>query len=147
MNPSLTSQMFLRLNFLIALAATLGSLYFSEVVKFPPCTLCWYQRISIYPLVVIFGVAIWTNDRSYRKYATPLLLIGLILAIYHNLLYFGLIPQPIVPCTGEVSCSAKQLELFAFITIPLMSLFSFIGMLVLLIVDNYLIHKEGSTNE
>ncbi|MCX6116730.1 MAG: disulfide bond formation protein B [Proteobacteria bacterium] len=119
----------LRLNFVIALSSTLGSLYFSEVMKFPPCTLCWYQRICIYPLVVIFGGALLTEDQFHRKYSVPLLLIGLIFAIYHNLLYFGVIDQPLVPCTGAVSCSSKQLELFGFITIPLLSLIGFLAML------------------
>lgn len=119
----------LRINFLIALSATIGSLYFSEIMKFPPCTLCWYQRICIYPLVIIFGAGLLTEDRGYRKYSMPLLFIGLVLAIYHNLLYYGIIAQELVPCTGTVSCSSKQLELFGFVTIPLLALISFISML------------------
>lgn len=131
----LSSNPWLRINFLIALSATIGSLYFSEVMKFPPCTLCWYQRICIYPLVVIFGAALLTEDHEHRKYSAPLLLIGLALAIYHNLLYFGVIAQELVPCTGTVSCSSKQLELFGFLTIPLLALVSFVSMLSVILLE------------
>ena len=119
----------LHINFVIALSATLGSLYFSEIMKFPPCTLCWYQRICIYPLVGIFCAALLTEDRHHLKYSVPLLVLGLTLAIYHNLLYFGVIAQELVPCTGAVSCSSRQLELYGFITIPLLALISFATML------------------
>jgi len=127
--------MLLPLNFLLALTGTLGSLYFSEVVKFPPCTLCWYQRICLYPLLVIFGVALWSEDRAYAKYAWPLALVGAAIAGYHNLLYFGIISEALAPCTRELSCSARQLELFGFVTIPLLSLLSFVSTLVLLGLD------------
>lgn len=125
----------LQLNFLIALTGTLGSLYFSEVLRFPPCTLCWYQRIFLYPLVFIFGSALWTNDRGYKKYALPLAAVGLAIAIYHNLLYFGVITEALSPCKQGVSCSSKQLELFGFITIPLLSLASFLVICVLMSLD------------
>jgi disulfide bond formation protein DsbB len=120
----------LNLNFLIALSGTLGSLYFSEILKFPPCNLCWYQRICLYPLVFIYGAAIWTGDTGYRKYSVPLIAAGLCLSVYHNLLYYDFVSTPLIPCTKEVSCSAKQLELFGFITIPLMSLLSFVTLLI-----------------
>lgn len=126
----MSSIHWLSANFLIAVVATLGSLYFSEIMKFPPCTLCWYQRICTYPLVVIFGAALLTEDRGYHKYSAPLLLIGLVLAVYHNLVYFGIIAQELVPCTGTVSCSTKQLQLFDIVTIPLLALISFVAMLL-----------------
>jgi len=120
--------LYLRLNFVLALAGTLGSLYLSEVMKFPPCLLCWYQRICFYPLVAIFGAALFTEDRNYSKYSLPLITAGLGVSIYHNLLYYGVIEQGLVPCTAGVSCSSKQLELFGFITIPLLSLGAFCAM-------------------
>ena len=123
-------MMYLRINFLIAVASTVGSLYYSEVMKYPPCTLCWYQRICIYPLVIIFGAALLTDDNKHGKYSLPLLLIGLLLAIYHNLLYFGIVAQELVPCTGSVSCSTRQLELFGFITIPLLALMGLLTMTI-----------------
>ncbi len=130
------SDIALKLNFLIAVLGTMGSLYFSEVLKFPPCTLCWYQRICLYPLVIIFGAAIWSDDRSYKKYALPLSVFGLVIAAYHNLLYFGVIAPELTPCTAGVSCSAKQLELFGFITIPLLSLLGFAISILLIFFDS-----------
>ncbi len=117
---------FLKFNFLIVLAGISGSLYFSEILKYPPCVLCWYQRICLYPLVVIFGIGIWYNDNSYRKYALPLLVSGLVISGYHNLVYYGFVSEALTPCTQGVSCSSRQLELFGYITIPLLSLFAFI---------------------
>ncbi len=115
----------LKISFVIALAATLGSLFFGEVLKYPPCTLCWYQRICMYPLVLIFGSAIWSNDRGFPKYSFPLSVIGLVIASYHNLLYYGVIPDSITPCSQGVSCTTKQIEILGFLTIPLMSWLSF----------------------
>jgi disulfide bond formation protein DsbB len=125
----------LHINFVLVLIGTLGSLYFSEVMKFPPCTLCWYQRVCLYPLVFILGAAIWTSDRHYKRYVLPVVFVGLAIAIYHNLLYFGFISEALAPCTQGLSCSAKQLELFGFITIPLMSLAAFVTTLVLTWLD------------
>lgn len=129
------TSVFLKLNFLSAMIGTVGSLYFSEVMKFPPCALCWYQRICLYPLVLIFGAAIWSDDPGYKKYALPLSVLGLAIAIYHNFLYFGVIAPELTPCTQGVSCSSKQLELFGFITIPLLALFGFLTSTLLILLD------------
>ena len=110
----------------IALTAMVGSLFFSEVMELPPCVLCWYQRIAMYPLVVILGVGILTNDRRVKNYALPLALAGLGIAVYHNLLYYGIIPESITPCTQGISCTSRQIEWLGFITIPLLSLTAFI---------------------
>lgn len=135
----------LKILFLIALVATLGSLYFSEVLKYPPCVLCWYQRICMYPLVLIFGAAIWTDDNKFLKFSFPLSLIGLLIGAYHNLLYYNIIPDSITPCTQGVSCTSKQIEILGFITIPLLSLVSFAALvaLSLLILKN----KESRDEE
>lgn len=108
-----------------ALVATLGSLYFSEVMHLPPCVLCWYQRIAMYPLVVILGVGLFLRERRIRLYALPLSLIGFGIALYHNLLYYGILPESIQPCTSGVSCTSRQIEWLGFITIPLLSLVAF----------------------
>lgn len=110
---------------LIALLATVGSLFFSEVMNLPPCVLCWYQRIAMYPLVLVIGVGIVLRDRRLKYYALPLSLSGLAVAIYHNLLYYGFIPDSITPCTQGISCTSVQIEWLGFITIPLMSLAAF----------------------
>ncbi|MBL7545308.1 MAG: disulfide bond formation protein B [Bdellovibrionaceae bacterium] len=117
---------YIQLSFLVSLIATAGSLYFGEVLKYPPCTLCWYQRICMYPLVVILGSALWNDESRFYRAALPLSAIGLLIAAYHNLLYYGIIPDSITPCSQGVSCTSKQVEIFGFLTIPLMSLISFI---------------------
>ena len=129
------SSRWLFITFLLALAGTLGSLYFSEVLKLPPCPMCWYQRIALYPLTLVYGTALWTGDQAYRKYATPLIAAGLGLALYHNLIYYGVIPEALAPCTREVSCAARQLELLGFVTIPLMSLLCFALLAALTVLD------------
>lgn len=121
----------LKISFLIALTATLGSLYFGEVLKYPPCTLCWYQRICMYPLVIVFGSALWTSESRYLKNALPLALTGLVISVYHNLLYYGWIPDSITPCSQGVSCTTRQIEIFGFLTIPLMSMISFLAIVLL----------------
>ncbi len=90
--------------------------------------MCWYQRICLYPLVLILGAALLSEDKNHSKYSMPLILVGLGISVYHNLYYYDLIPKEIVPCNAEVSCSAKQLELFGFITVPLLALCNFIIM-------------------
>jgi len=110
---------------LISLVATLGSLFFSEVMRLPPCVLCWYQRIFMYPLVMVTTIGLLWRDPGSLRYAWPLAVGGLIIAVYHNLLYYHLIPESITPCTTGVSCTSRQIEWLGFITIPLMSLTAF----------------------
>ena len=121
------------LAWLIALLATVGSLFFSEVMQMPPCVLCWYQRIAIYPLVLIIGMGIILRDSRMKIYALPLCFIGLVISIYHNLLYYGVIPESIAPCTEGVPCNAVQIEWLGFITIPLMGLGAFVSIALCLL--------------
>lgn len=125
--PSKLNEFLPYFAWVIALASTVGSLFFSEVMDLPPCVLCWYQRIAMYPLVFIIGVGIATQDSRFRKYAVPLCLAGLAIAFYHNLLYYGFIPESITPCTQGISCTSRQIEWLGFITIPLLSLISFVA--------------------
>lgn len=110
---------------IIALIATTGSLFFSEVMNLPPCLLCWYQRIAMYPLVIVIAVGIIIRDARLKFYALPLALSGLAISFYHNLLYYGILPESAAPCTQGVSCTSRQIEWFGFITIPLMALVAF----------------------
>jgi disulfide bond formation protein DsbB len=110
----------------VAILAMAGSLYFSEVLHLPPCSLCWYQRIFMYPLVFIIGVGLLQNDKNVLRYILPLSSIGLLIAIYHVLLYYGIIPEALAPCSIGASCTVKQIEWFGFVTIPVLSLLSFI---------------------
>lgn len=128
--PEFISQNSLPFAFLVAVAATVGSLYLSDVVGFIPCSLCWYQRIFMYPLAIILGIATLKNDLKVTRYAIPLAVIGAVIAAYQYILQMSPIP---LPCTGTaVSCATKQLVLFGFITIPLMSFAAFSLMLFFL---------------
>jgi len=128
--------------FLIASVATLGSLFFSEIMQFVPCSMCWYQRIFMYPLVVIFLINLLFPDDKVFKYAFGIVLVGLFFAIYHNLLMFGIIPESVVPCVQGVPCSTEYIDWFGFITIPFLSLVSYSLLFILLIIG-----KKGNKNE
>lgn len=114
------------LAWVISLVATIGSLFFSEVMGLPPCVLCWYQRIAMYPLVIIIGSGVVMRDSRMRNYALPVCLIGLVVSIYHNLLYYRIISESILPCAQGVSCTSRQIVWLGFITIPLMALVAFV---------------------
>ncbi|QEZ88938.1 disulfide oxidoreductase [Aliarcobacter cibarius] len=118
--------------FLVSLIATLGSLFFSEIMNFVPCSLCWYQRIFMYPLVFIFLTNLLYPDKSVFKYSFPLVFIGLIISIYHNLLILKIIPEKLSPCVNGVPCSIDYLNWFGFITIPLMSFTAFFIIFIVL---------------
>ncbi len=120
------SELLPYLAWIIALVAMAGSLFFSEVMQLPSCVLCWYQRIAMYPLVLIIGIGIVVRDSRMKIYALPISLIGLAISIYHNLLYYGILPESIAPCTEGVSCTSRQIEWLGFITIPLMALAAFV---------------------
>lgn len=115
-----------------AVVATAGSLYFSNGLGFPPCDLCWYQRIAMYPIVVILGVGIWRKDPNMRWYALPLCLIGLAISLYHNAMTYNILP--VGPCgEGAVSCITRWINWGGFITIPLMAFVAFVVIAVCLI--------------
>lgn len=118
----------------IALISTLASLYFSEILHFAPCTLCWYQRIAMYPLVIILAVGILRKDKNLSSYALPLSMFGLLVSIYQNLLYFRIIPEKLAPCTVGVSCLTKYTSFFGFIDIPLLSFFAFLLITVCMLI-------------
>ncbi len=120
-----TRSFILYASWTIALAAMMVSLIFSEILKFPPCTLCWYQRVFMYPIVFILPVGILLKDRNISKYVLILSGVGVIIAGYHSLIYHGIIPEAIKVCTAELSCKTKQFELFNFLSIPVMSFLSF----------------------
>jgi disulfide bond formation protein DsbB len=117
-----------------AFSSVVGSLFFSEVMALPPCALCWWARIAMYPLVVVIGVGIIIRDARMKVYALALSLMGLAIAIYHNLLYYGFIPESITACADGLPCNAVQIELLGFITIPMMGLGAFAAITLCLLL-------------
>ena len=118
---------------LVASASTLGALFFGEVMQLPPCVLCWYQRIFMFPLVLILPIGLFPFDRKVVRYALPLAALGWLFAAFHLLLVAGVIPESIKPCTQGVPCSETVIEWFGFVTIPLLSLVAFSTIIALLV--------------
>ena len=110
----------------VSLIATMGSLYFSEIKGFIPCDLCWYQRISMYPLVLILGIATVQNDLKAFRYVLPLSLLGGSISVLHYLEQkipgFG----GFKPCVSGVPCNAEYINWLGFITIPFLALIAFV---------------------
>ena len=121
----------LELATMVAVGATLGSLYFSEIRNFVPCDYCWYQRIAMYPLALILLIATIRRDKNIIPYALSLSLSGLALSVYHYQLQ--LFPEQSSSCGLDASCTYRWIEVFGFITIPLLALtsFAFISMILI----------------
>jgi disulfide bond formation protein DsbB len=118
-----------------ALVATFGSLYFSEVMKFIPCTLCWYQRIFMYPLLFVLATGISIKDQKLYKYVFPLSIAGWFIALYHNLVYYGLIKEAsVLVCVVESPCDLRYINWLGFVGIPLLSFVAFTVINVCMIV-------------
>jgi disulfide bond formation protein DsbB len=124
----------LLLSWVAAIIATLGSLYFSEVMHFIPCTLCWYQRIFMYPLTIILGVAFYRNDQGIYRYVLPLSIIGMLISGYHTLLQKLPYLQQFEMCTTGVPCSKDYINWLGFITIPLLAFIAFTIITVSLLI-------------
>ncbi len=119
---------------LVALTATIGSLFFSERMGFIPCTLCWYQRILMYPLVFLLGVAFYRNDKKIYVYALPLSIIGICVSSYHYALQKIPSLQEFSACTSGVPCSGQYINWFGFVTIPFLALLAFVMITVFILV-------------
>ena len=134
LNQKSSSWNILFLCWLVSSVSAMGSLFFSYVMEFAPCVLCWYQRIFLFPLVIILAVGLFPIDKSVVKYALPLAIAGWLTAAYHNLLYAGIVPENIQPCSQGVSCTEEYIDLFGFLSIPMLSLLSFSTIIALLII-------------
>lgn len=117
-----------------ASVATAGSLYFSEVAGLVPCLLCWYQRILMYPLVIILAVGILRRDKYLPDYVLPFSVLGMVVATYHYLLQQGVIAEAAAPCQAGISCTTKQVEWLGFVTIPVLAFAAFLVITVSMIV-------------
>jgi disulfide bond formation protein DsbB len=114
--------------FVIALASTLLSLFYSDVMGYEPCTLCWWQRIFIYPQIVLLGLALWKREKLIVDYALVLLGIGLLISLYQVYLQVG--GAPVGACgVGSVSCTKLYVMEFGYVTIPMMALTGYLLMI------------------
>ena len=121
------------LAWLVAATCTVGSLYFSESLGLLPCTLCWYQRVAMYPMAVILLVAALRRDRSVRWYAVPLAGIGISVSVYHYLIEWN--PEwEATSCDITVPCTTPYFRAFGFVSISFMALCGFAAILALLLL-------------
>ncbi len=118
---------------LVAAGSTLGALFFGEVMQFPICRLCWYQRVLMFPLALILPMGLFPFDPKVVRYALPLALPGLGVAVFHQLLVAGVIPESIQPCTQGIPCSTTVVAWFGFVTIPWLSIAAFASIVALLV--------------
>ncbi len=120
------------LAWLVALGATLGALFIGEVLGQAPCVLCWYQRIAMFPLAVIIGIACLRGDSAVLHYALPLVVIGAGFAAWHVLVYFDAIPTAIEPCSQGTSCRGGGMTILGGMPLPVLSLAAFVAIGILL---------------
>lgn len=114
----------------ISLFATVVSLIFSEILKYPPCSLCWYQRVFMYSLAIVIPTGILSGDRKVSVHIAVLSLFGLVISGYHSLIYHNIIEEALTVCTADLSCKTKQFELYG-LSIPVMSFLGFVSMFIL----------------
>lgn len=117
---------------IVVTIATLGSLFFSEIMDVPVCLLCWYQRIAMYPLVLILALGLFPFDPKVVRYAGGLVSLGWLIAVYQVLLVVGIIPESAQPCVQGIPCSETHIDFLGFLNIPMFSLLTFtlIGILL-----------------
>ena len=121
-------------NFVTRLLLAFGALFLGEIMGLPICSLCWYQRIAMFPLALLLPFALFPFNRALLRPPLVLALIGLGLAVFHQLLVAGLIPADLQPCRQGVPCSETVIRWFGFVTIPLLSILAFSILAALLAV-------------
>ncbi|ANF56825.1 disulfide bond formation protein B [Halotalea alkalilenta] len=119
---------------LVALGASLVVLFVGEVMGQAPCNLCWFQRAFMFPLAIVLGVACLRTDLASWRYALPLAVAGLLVAGFHSLLYLGVIPERITPCSQGVSCTSADMTILSGLPLPLLALAAFGAIVVLLLI-------------
>jgi disulfide bond formation protein DsbB len=117
---------------IVVTIATMGSLFFSEIMDVPVCLLCWYQRIAMYPLVLILALGLFPFDPKVVRYAGALVVPGWLVSLFQVLLVAGIIPESAQPCVQGIPCSETHIALLGFLNIPTLSLLTFtlIGILL-----------------
>lgn len=127
---------------LVVFGGMAGSLYFSEVAKFPPCELCWYQRVLLYPQLVLLGLALLKKNRDIELQVLTLSVFGLVISVYQSYLQYG--GTALIPCSTSalaVSCGQKNFLEFGYITIPVMAMTGFVLLIVAMVL-----HRQRPTS-
>ncbi|MDP2651198.1 MAG: disulfide bond formation protein B [bacterium] len=131
------------LGLLVSLSAILGSLFYSEIIGFEACVLCWWQRVLLYPMLIIFAIALWKRDRNAFDYIIPLAILAGIIGLYQS--YANLGGVSLLSCTAaEGACSKIYVKEFGYITIPMMSLTISLYLLLLAWINK--IYRNENSN-
>ncbi|MGG0717128.1 disulfide oxidoreductase [Robertmurraya massiliosenegalensis] len=118
--------------------AMFGSLYFSEIRQYEPCELCWYQRILMYPFVIILGIATIKKDYRISLYTMVLSAIGALISLYHyGIQKFSFLADT-APACGRIPCTGAYINWFGFVTIPFLALTAF----VIIFICSFIIWKK-----
>ena len=125
MNGKTRALLLLTFAWLVAIAATAGSLYYSEIRRFMPCELCWYQRIFMYPLVLLLGLAVYRLDPGIRPYALAMSVVGGTISLVHYLEQKIPAFHPTACDATPIPCTTQYVNYFGFVTIPFMALVAF----------------------
>ena len=120
--------------FFISLLATSGSLFYSQIAGFPPCELCWFQRIFMYPQVVILGVALLKKESQILDYSLALASVGTLISLYHNYIIYAAVESNTC-LLSAISCTTKVVLGLGYVTIPLMALTAFVAILAILLLQ------------
>ncbi len=135
-----TNENLLTLGWITSFIATLGSLYFSEILQYTPCDLCWFQRILMYPLVIILGVGLFKKDATAARYSLILSAIGGCISLYHyGIQKIDFLGEHSASC-GIVPCTGEYINWLGFITIPFLALIAFI---IIFITSLTILKKAG----
>lgn len=138
-----TKENILFIAWMTSIIATFGSLYFSEIREFIPCTLCWYQRIVMYPFTVLLSIAVVKKDFQISFYSAVLSGIGILLSTYHYSLQKLTFLQESAPSCGTVPCTGEYINWLGFITIPFLALTAF----TIIFICNLIIWKNTKGNK
>lgn len=130
--------------FLTALAAVAISLFYSEIIGFPPCELCWIQRIFIYPQVILFGMELYKRDRAIVDYSMVMAIFGMIVSLFHMYVERGGASSLACAAGGEeaISCAFLYVEEFSYVTIPVMALTTSVFIFILLLNYRYMTRNK-----
>ncbi|MCC6926481.1 disulfide bond formation protein B [Novosphingobium sp.] len=120
----------------IATISALGVLFVGEVMGQTPCSLCWFQRAFMFPLAVILGIAALRSDFTIWRYAMALAGLGAFVALYHSLVYVGVIAESLAPCSQGVSCASADMTIFGVLPLPFLALGAFLGIAALMYFSN-----------
>ena len=137
-------QVALPLAFVVALVTTGGSLYYSKIVGYIPCELCWYQRIAVYPQVIVLGTALVRRDPlGVRPYVIGPCIVGALIATYHTWIQAFPPDSGTSFCTEDAPCTVKYVWELGFVSLPFMALSAFLSMITLMVAAGWVRASAG----